>query len=73
MSASQNKVILRMLEFGSVTPLDALEMAGCFRLSARIYDLRQMGHDIAMRLVEKNGKHFASYRLVRSHGTGCKK
>jgi hypothetical protein len=65
MKPSQNTIILRMLKYGPVTPLEALEMADCFRLSARIYDLRHAGHNIVMDLIERNGKHFASYRLQR--------
>ena len=45
---SQEESILRHLREGnSITPLDALEKFGCFRLSARIKHLRDKGHDIA--------------------------
>lgn len=44
---TQTKQILDWLESGrSITPLDALRLCGCFRLSARIYDLRKMGVEI---------------------------
>lgn len=48
----------------SITPMQALEKFGIFRLSARILDLRQEGYDIATEIVHKNGKRFAKYQLV---------
>ena len=32
-----------MLEFGSITPLDALRDLGCMRLGARVWELRNRG------------------------------
>jgi hypothetical protein len=61
---TQNKMILVDLVKGDrITPMDALMKYNCFRLSARIYDLR---HDfkapINSRLVEGvNGKRYAEY------------
>lgn len=44
---SQNAAILQHLQDGlHLTPLRALELFGCLRLSARIYDLRAQGHRI---------------------------
>ena len=59
---SQKKRILRYLLNGnSLTPLDALNQFGCFRLGARIWELRNEGYPVQMRLVEHNGKRFAEY------------
>ena len=42
MSQTQNLQILGYLKKGKpITPLEALEKFGCWRLSARIYDLRK--------------------------------
>ena len=61
---SQTEEILQWLQSGnSITPLLALEKFGCFRLGGRIFDLREQGHLIATTMIEKNGKHFASYSL----------
>ena len=60
---SQTTQILDMLKHGPVTALDALNKAGCFRLAARIGELRQQGHDIETKTVEINGKHIAQYQL----------
>lgn len=62
---SQNEEILDWLREGkSITPLEALENFGCFRLGGRIYDLKQAGHRIVTETVTNNGKRYASYSLV---------
>jgi hypothetical protein len=44
---TQCERILSILEAGeSITALDALREIGCFRLAARINDLKKLGHDI---------------------------
>jgi len=62
---SQETLILNYLRAGnSLTPLEALRLWGCFRLGARIYDLKRQGYDIKMKLVAgDNRKHFAKYYL----------
>lgn len=63
---SQEQEILKYLESGrSLTPLAALELFGCFRLSARIFTLRKAGHDIENIGEQRNGKNFARYRIVK--------
>lgn len=62
---TQTDKILAYLEKGrAITPLDALNRFGCFRLSARIDELRNMGHHIITETVKKNGKRFAKYPLL---------
>lgn len=59
------KQIRQHLESGkSITPLEALRLYGCFRLGARIYDLRAEGMTIETNLIEEDGKRFAEYRLA---------
>lgn len=67
MTETQTAQILAHLKTGrSITPLDALEWFGCFRLGARIYDLKQGGHNIYREMVETDsGKRVASYTLVK--------
>lgn len=44
---TQNGLILNHLQtYGSITSKEAVELYGCYRLSARIADLRGMGHEI---------------------------
>jgi hypothetical protein len=60
-TGSQAAVILSHLRAGRpITPLQALELAGSFRLAARIYELRCMGWNITMR---KSKTGYAVYRL----------
>lgn len=64
---SQNKMVLDHLQSGrSLSPLEALERYGIFRLGARCYDLKKQGHRIVTEMVTKNQKRFASYRLEKS-------
>jgi len=59
---SQTKQILDYLEQGnSLTAIDALNLFGCFRLSARIKDLKDSGHQIKTIIVKHGKKSFASY------------
>ena len=63
---TQTERILNYLSKGKgITPIDALNRFGCFRLAARISDLRRDGHAIFTDSVTKNGKTFASYRLKK--------
>ena len=47
----------------AITSIDALSKFGCFRLSARIADLRNEGLNIATKYVTKGDKTFASYSV----------
>jgi hypothetical protein len=61
---TQNGKILKHLKKKkSITPYDALNLYDCFRLSARIYDLREMGHKIKTEYETKKDKTYARYRL----------
>jgi len=64
---SQTSDILKALKRGAkLTPVDALARFGCFRLSARILDLRNMGYEILTKTVQSaNGKSFAQYSMKR--------
>lgn len=67
MTETQTAAILAHLKTGrSITPLDALHDFQCFRLGARIYDLKQDGYNIVKEMVEvAPGKRVASYTLVQ--------
>ena len=60
---SQNQAVLRHLNnHGTITPIEALNLYGIFRLGARIHDLRQKGHNINTVLVgEKFQNQYAKY------------
>ena len=60
---TQCEFTLQYLErYGSITPLEALNAFGCFRLSARVADLRADGHNITTE-IHKGKKNYAIYRL----------
>lgn len=40
------RILAYIREFGSITPLEAIRDIGCYRLSARISDLRKDGYNI---------------------------
>jgi hypothetical protein len=62
----QNAMVLDHLRQGPITPMDALTSYGCFRLAARIYELRASGHHIiTVRVPNGNGNHYAEYHLLR--------
>ena len=63
MRNSQTISILNHLKKAPITPLEALEKYGCFRLGARIFDLKQEGYNINKKMVSSNGKTFAKYSL----------
>lgn len=47
----------------TITPLEALDRYGIFRLAARVQELRAQGHGIVTHMVEINGKRVARYRM----------
>lgn len=49
----------------SITQLDALNMFGCFRLAARIADIRDQGLDIVTDMITVNDKRVANYYLQK--------
>lgn len=62
---SQNDMVLSYLKRGkTLTALQALNKFGCFRLAARVHDLRNSGYDIVAADYElPNGKRIARYSL----------
>ena len=68
---NQKSVILAHLKrFGSIEPLTALREYGCYRLGARIADLRNDGHNIITETMTSVSRitgrtiRFAKYKLV---------
>jgi hypothetical protein len=62
---TQTEMIRAHLESGrEITPIDALQQYGCFRLAARINDLRKTGLPIETITEQRDGKAWAKYRLV---------
>lgn len=59
----KEQILHHLTEIGPITPIEALEQYGCFRLGARIADLKKEGVAIRTDIVARNGKRFAQYSL----------
>lgn len=69
-SLTQNEMILQDMMMGNhISPIEALRDFGCFRLAARICDLRNQGYEIQSGTVHTEGKHgpvhFSEYWINR--------
>ena len=62
---SQNDLILNHLKHAPITPLEAYQKYGCLRLGARIFELRQQGHEIVRELVAVNNRFGEECRVAR--------
>ena len=63
---SQSIMILEHLQKnGSITQAEAIERFGCYRLGARIWDLRQSGHKIIRRMEEGTNRFGGRTRYAR--------
>ena len=68
---AQSKMILEHLKtHGSIDLYQAAELFGCFRLSARIFDLKEAGHKIDSVMIDGINRfgartHFARYTLKK--------
>ena len=61
---TQRQQILEHLQRGNrLTPIEALNKFGCFRLAAVIHRLKQDDHDIKAATVTRDGKQFAQYYI----------
>lgn len=61
--SKEDKILEHLKNKGSITPIDALNLYGSFRLGARIYDLKKKGYNISMIREGKEG--YARYSLVK--------
>ncbi len=64
--AQQDQILVYMQAGNTITQIDALNLFGCFRLSAIIHDLRNNGHEIIThneRNPNNSGYH-ARYELI---------
>lgn len=70
---TQNERILRHLrDYGSITPIEAMQEYGIMRLASRVSDLKRMGYGITRTMTEGKNRYgeatrFASYRLEENH------
>lgn len=65
------EVLRYMEERGSITQAEAASELGCWRLGARIWDLKNRGHAIRSEIVTKKNRygrsvHFAKYSIIKN-------
>jgi hypothetical protein len=61
MNAQRDAILWHLERRGHITPMEALNELGCFRLAARIEELRREGHRIRTTIEKRNGKRWARY------------
>ena len=61
MDAQRDAILWHLEHRGSITPIEALNELGCFRLAARIEELRRSGHGIKTIIEKRKGKRYARY------------
>lgn len=65
-SSQAGQILDHLRRIGPITPLEALELYGCFRLAARIKDLRELGWAI-----ETGTHHIPSGKTVARYWLGA--
>lgn len=64
---SQIQYLISMLKQGWVSPAAAITELGCYRLSARIWDIKRMGYTIESRIVKQRNRfgHYIAFKEYR--------
>jgi len=63
-NSQSDNIKSHLIRGNEITPLDALNDYGCFRLAAVIHNLRNEGMNITTKIIKSNGSNFASYSLL---------
>jgi len=58
------QILNHLMTRGAITPMDALNDYGCFRLAARVNHLRKEGWKIESCIEHRNEKRYAKYFLT---------
>lgn len=69
MKPTTRQILNHLRNRKTITALEALHEHGCFRLAARIYELREAGCIIdTQRVYTDDGKHHGLYTLISEGG-----
>ena len=60
-----DRILEYMKEHGGITSLDASRDLGCIRLGARIFELKERGHDIKSEYIEVKNRYGEKCRVKR--------
>ena len=65
-NTQKGRILDYMRQGNCITPMEALSLFGCFRLGARIADIKADGYLVHTEIVKdpETGKRFASYSLI---------
>ncbi len=63
----RDAILVYMAAGNRITSMEALKRFGCFRLGARIWDLKHAGYPIGSQMVTdaETGKRFTEYWLMK--------
>ena len=66
MEAQKKAILAHMMNGRSISQIEAANLFGCWRLGARIFNIREDGIDVITEMVksETTGKRFARYYLT---------
>tara|TARA_R100000656_G_scaffold124998_2_gene104895 strand:- start:123 stop:341 length:219 start_codon:yes stop_codon:yes gene_type:complete len=64
-STQKDNILAHLLTGRAITPIEALEQYGCFRLAAVVWNLKADGHKIKTKKITRLDKTFASYSLEK--------
>lgn len=56
-------ILQHIMDNGSITPWEAIAQYNCLRLSARIFDIRELGINIVTEMIQEHNKTYARYHL----------
>lgn len=71
----RDKILRYMQNFGSISQMEAVQQFGCYRLGARIHELKKQGVGISREMEHTRNRYgepvsFARYRLEEGDGNG---
>lgn len=62
-----HEILEHLMTRGSITPMEAVKDYNCYRLSARIADLREKGVEIETEKIPLKHSYYAKYWLKGAH------
>ena len=60
-----NRIIDYINEHGSITPLEAMRDLGCYRLAARIHEIKDMSYEIERDFVSVKNRYGEETQVAR--------
>ena len=70
-ATQRNRVLAHLMSGKSITPIEALDLYGSFRLSSIIFDLRGQDYDIRTEMITiRKGSRVARYSLAEKKEGG---